>query len=257
MKNFLLGTVGLWALAAPAIAADLPVRAYGKASVFGDPGYNWSGFYAGANAGYGWGRNREEDIRPPAGGYWTPVATGSRDTLKPNGGVYGGQISYNWQVSNWVLGAEFNWDGASLSQTKPSFFYPTRNMWSARVSSIFTADARLGYALGTWLPYLKGGYAAARLTDSFLDTPTGDSLSHSGWQHGWNVGVGVEYMLASNWIVGLEYNYLDFGNRSWNGSTTVHSPPISVTEAWSDRLTISTLTAHVSYKLGSPVVARY
>ena len=42
--------------ATSALAADLPVRTYTKAPAYVEPGYNWSGFYIGGNAGYGWGR---------------------------------------------------------------------------------------------------------------------------------------------------------------------------------------------------------
>src|SRR3984957_15753370 len=42
--------------ATSALAADLPARTYTKAPIFVDPGYNWSGFYIGGNAGYSWGR---------------------------------------------------------------------------------------------------------------------------------------------------------------------------------------------------------
>ena len=61
MKKFLLGTVGLVALgvASPALAADLAARPYTKAPpVMVDPMYNWSGFYIGANGGWGSSRNR-------------------------------------------------------------------------------------------------------------------------------------------------------------------------------------------------------
>ena len=54
MKKFLLGTVALIAFAAPAAAADLAARPYTKAP----PApialvYDWSGFYIGANGGWG------------------------------------------------------------------------------------------------------------------------------------------------------------------------------------------------------------
>ena len=60
MKKFLLGTVGLLALglAFPASAADLAARPYTKvfppmiAAI-----YDWSGFYIGANGGWGSSRN--------------------------------------------------------------------------------------------------------------------------------------------------------------------------------------------------------
>ena len=53
MKKFLLGTLGLVAMAAPALAADLPVKAPPPVL---PPMYNWSGFYIGGNGG--WGRRR-------------------------------------------------------------------------------------------------------------------------------------------------------------------------------------------------------
>ena len=54
MKKILLGTVALIAFAAPAAAADLAARPYTKApprsiAVV----YDWSGFYIGANGGWG------------------------------------------------------------------------------------------------------------------------------------------------------------------------------------------------------------
>ncbi len=54
MKKFLLGTIGFVAMAAPAVAADMPARTYTKAPppVIA-PVYDWSGFYIGGNGGWG------------------------------------------------------------------------------------------------------------------------------------------------------------------------------------------------------------
>src|SRR6266700_2041723 len=59
MKKFLLATVGLVALgmAAPASAADLAARPYTKAPPMVAAIYDWSGFYVGANGGWGSSRN--------------------------------------------------------------------------------------------------------------------------------------------------------------------------------------------------------
>ena len=60
MKKFLLATVGLVALgmAAPASAADLAARPYTKAPPpMITPIYDWTGFYIGANGGWGQSRN--------------------------------------------------------------------------------------------------------------------------------------------------------------------------------------------------------
>src|SRR6266849_11123955 len=55
MKKFLLATIGLAALvgmAAPASAADMAVKARPPAPVL-PPIYDWTGFYIGANGGWG------------------------------------------------------------------------------------------------------------------------------------------------------------------------------------------------------------
>ena len=54
MRKFLLATVGLVAVvshSAPASAADMAVKAPPPAPVI--PIYNWTGFYIGANGGWG------------------------------------------------------------------------------------------------------------------------------------------------------------------------------------------------------------
>ena len=52
VKNFLLAGIALVALAAPAIAADMPLKAPAPVAVD-----IWSGGYVGANVGYDWGRD--------------------------------------------------------------------------------------------------------------------------------------------------------------------------------------------------------
>ena len=56
MKKFLLGTAALFALAAPAAAADLGAR-YTKAPPIASPIYNWTGFYIGGHIGVGFNGN--------------------------------------------------------------------------------------------------------------------------------------------------------------------------------------------------------
>ena len=55
MKRALVGGLGFLALAAaPAMAADIPVKAPVVAPVMAPLVYNWSGFYIGGNIGGGW-----------------------------------------------------------------------------------------------------------------------------------------------------------------------------------------------------------
>jgi outer membrane immunogenic protein len=44
--------------------------------------------------------------------------------------------------------------------------------------------------------------------------------SNSATNIGWAVGAGLNYGLTSNWIVGVEYLYVDLGNVSYVETTT-------------------------------------
>src|ERR1700736_1544552 len=133
MKKLLLGTIGLVALglAAPASAADIAARPYTKAPPpVAPPVYDWSGFYIGANGG--WGTSRKcwdlvSNAFTPGGvvtTFPTPVAEGCHDA---SGGTAGGQIGYRWQASSWVFGleAQGNWAdfrGSNSSPQRPGLF---------------------------------------------------------------------------------------------------------------------------------------
>ena len=76
------------------------------------PVWNWNGFYIGVNGGYSWGRaSRDLNFFNPLNG--VPIATGTGGGRDMNGGLFGGQIGYNWQTSNWVFGIETDaqWTG--------------------------------------------------------------------------------------------------------------------------------------------------
>src|SRR3954465_10231936 len=108
MQTIRLGFAEAMALAGinTASAADLAARPYTKAPLAVATAYNWKGLYVGLNGGYGWAAIGHQDSLEPVGGFWTVAALGfgSTQTVRPEGGVYGGQIGYNWQVANWVLG---------------------------------------------------------------------------------------------------------------------------------------------------------
>lgn len=237
-----------------AVAADLGARPYTKAPVV-DPAYDWSGFYIGVNAGYGWARNEHQDL----GGnlsYWNDKSDVMNQTVDPRGAVYGGQIGYNWQAANWVFGLEGQFNGADIKRTDPSINFPDTDSLSSKISSFATATARVGYSFNNWLPYIKGGYAAAHLETKNFDI-FGDYLSHSTWRSGYVVGAGVEYAFAANWIFGVEYNYMNFGGKTFTGVSVDSSGAPFNDEHFNDTLKLSTVTARLSYKFGGPVVAKY
>ena len=128
MKKFLLGTVALIAFAAPAAAADLAARPYTKAP----PApiavvYDWSGFYIGANGG--WGSSRKCWDFVDAAGVFV-AAEGCHDA---DGGTVGGQIGYRWQAGTWVFGLEGQGNWADFQGSNASLFIP-RIQQSSRAS---------------------------------------------------------------------------------------------------------------------------
>lgn len=75
------------------------------------------------------------------------------------------------------------------------------------------ATGRIGYTFNRALIYAKGGFA---FVDGNVSTSTGVAgftLNSASMFTGWTVGGGVEYMVAPNWSMKLEYQHLDFGAK--------------------------------------------
>jgi outer membrane immunogenic protein len=250
MKKILLATAGLIALSiAPALAADLPARAYTKAPAMVAPIYNWGGFYVGLNGGGGsshkcWDLNAVGGVGPiPA------VAEGCHDAT---GGLVGGQVGYRWQASNWVFGLEAQGDWADLKGSNASAlgaFAPVVNQ--TRINAIGLFTGQVGYAWNNVLGYVKGG--AAVTSDRYnglLAGVTFDSANETRW--GGVVGVGIEVGFAPNWSVAVEYDHLFMGDRN------VSFNAFGIFDR-TDRIRqdVDMGTVRVNYTFGGPVVARY
>lgn len=255
MKKFLLSALGLVALSGSAIAADLAPRPYTKAPPpYVAPIYDWTGFYIGANGGWGQSHNCWDFV----GVAGTVIGDGCRDR---SGGLIGGQIGYRWQASQWVFGLEAQGDWADFSNTRVSLINP---LFSTRTKTdgigLFTAQ--IGYAWNASLLYVKGGAAVTSNRFSILDTLSGTELAAaSSTRWGGAVGVGWEYGFAPNWSAGIEYDHLFMGNA--NNSFSVANPIVS---GALNRISqdVDLVTLRVNYRFGGggygggyPGVARY
>jgi len=254
MKKFLLGTVALVALgmAAPASAADLAARPYTPAPLpMVAAIYDWSGFYIGANGGWGEVHNCV-DFLDAAG---TAFAQGCRER---SGGLVGGQLGYRWQAGTWVFGLEAQGDWADLSNQRLSLVDPTFST-RTKTSGIGLFTGQIGYAWNASLLYVKGGAAVTDTRFSILDTASGLELAAaSATRWGAAVGVGWEYGFAPNWSVGIEYDHLFMGDR--NNSFTATDPRLIGFVNSRISQDVDMLTLRVNYRFGwgtSPVVARY
>ena len=182
---FLLSGGATLGLASASLAADMPV----KAPVIPQAVYNWTGFYAGVNAGYGGGMKDWGGINFPA-----------------SGAFGGGQIGFNRQVGNLVFGLE----AEAFSGMKGSQFenvavpFGTTNFnatIATKIDAVESAALRLGVAVDRWLVYGKGGLALAQerhseqQTSTIVGVPFAQTVNISGYEQrrGWLAGVGAEY----------------------------------------------------------------
>jgi outer membrane immunogenic protein len=253
MKSFLLATVGLVALvgiAAPASAADMAVKARPPAPVLA-PIYDWTGFYIGANGGWGQSRNCWDFVDP----FGVSFAEGCNSR---SGGLVGGQIGYRWQANQWVFGVEAQGEWADLSHTRVSLLDPTLSI-RTKTDGIGLFTGQIGYAWNQALLYVKGGAAVTSNRFSILDNLNfGAQLaSASSTRWGGAVGVGFEYGFAPNWSVGLEYDHLFMGHA--NNSFT---SPVFIAGVLNNRVSqdVDMVTLRINYRFGgygAPIAARY
>jgi outer membrane immunogenic protein len=251
MRKFLLATVGLIAvgMAAPASAADMAVKAPPPAPL--PVIYNWSGFYIGANGGWGQSRNCW-DFVDVAG---VVFADGCRER---SGGLVGGQIGYRWQASQWVFGLEAQGDWADLRHTHVSLLDPTLST-RIKTDGIGLFTGQIGYAWNAALLYVKGGAAVTGNRFSIFDNLTGIELAAaSSTRWGGAVGVGFEYGFTPNWSVGVEYDHLFMGHA--NNSFTIVDPRIA--GFINNRISqdVDMVTLRINYRFGgygAPIAARY
>ena len=95
-------------LGVSALAADLPVKAPPRKALVVAP-YSWTGWYIGANAGYGVGYGQGTFAFGPAFETFNAM---------PAGAFGGGQLGYNYQFGSFVVGAETDIQGAGISDTR-------------------------------------------------------------------------------------------------------------------------------------------
>ena len=242
MKKLLLSAATALALgSAPVFAADLPVKAAAPMAAV----YDWSGFYIGVSGGGSVGASdhvqRGTDLS---------FANGYNIT----GGLAGGTIGYNWQMSSFVIGFEgdaswgseygSNHDTGTVGD--PAFLSFTKETWVA------TARVRGGYAVNNLFFYVTGGYAAAGAEAGIKDSNTLALLASSTSTHsGWTAGGGLEWGFAPNWSAKFEMLYLQLGRATFN---TVQGEPGGVRIV---PLNDTIARAGINYRFGGPVVARY
>jgi opacity protein-like surface antigen len=214
---------------APGALYDGPARA---------AAYDWTGFYVGGFVGSAWGRTN-----------WSFPQTATTANPSIAGVTGGGTLGFNKQFDRFVVGIEgdvafTNASGGQSCQDGVNNFNIIQNC-NNNVHVLATAAARVGY---TWLDrVLLFGKIGGAWTSNSLDAAcNGDSQFFSGGcfptnnpfgtvqnltmkdpRFGAVVGAGVEYALSPAWSAKLEYNYIDFGTKSFVLTDTT---PVTVRE---------------------------
>lgn len=257
-------------IATSAFAADMAVKAPPpRLDTSISP--SWTGFYLGANGGYGWGGPADSDTNVSG---FEPIVPGPvlafshSDALKFSGVLGGVQAGYNWQTPNrWLVGVETDWQASSERAgrnyrdpyTVTSGIFTVvgalTTAYTAKISSLGTIRARAGYIWDNVLLYATGGYA-------YGDVKVGGSLNDTGVvvggpafsltanfaashvNSGWTAGAGIEQALAQNWTWKVEYLYVDLGSLNVVAPGTIPGETINI----HDRFTDNILRAGLNYQ---------
>ena len=209
MKQIYLAASVLIAAVAGATGAALSDGApsYDYAPAHAQVSNPWNGLYVGLHGGYAW-----QDVDGIFNSAGAPTALSSIDL---NGAIVGGQLGYNWQSGQFLLGIEG--DASTLANGGDAVVgaaLPGAATLGADMNYLASIRGRLGWAINNWLLYGSVGWGFSR----FEFTESVPSLPFNGRQHlddsGLVYGGGVEWMLAYGVSLRAEYLRYDLGASS-------------------------------------------
>jgi outer membrane immunogenic protein len=232
--------------------------------------YSWTGFYVGANIGYGLGDDPVRSTMVINNGF-----TNFSDpaNIAPAGAIGGVQLGYNWQGgSNWLVGFEADFQASAqkgITCIIQCIHIPaqgTDQVFSSahKIDYFGTVRGRIGWVNNNALFYVTGGGAYGRVeqTDAtFFALPapaTGGQGSGVSRQNkfGYVVGGGAEASLGGNWTGKIEYLYMDFGTIGASSNTVVNlgaGAPLAFTLATDSRVRDNIFRIGVNYRVnGDP-----
>jgi outer membrane immunogenic protein len=263
----LLAALGLIGLMSPAFAADyeLPRLRGSETFIPAYPTYfSWQGFYAGGQVSYTSASTNFSAATQPLVAFslrnttvlaqMTPdqwQVLGSRDT---GAAGFGGFMGYNFQWDNAILGLELNYTHSSLDSGAPGFSLGRRQTvsglindvtldasGSVHISDFATTRARLGWAIGNFMPYASLGLAFGRadLALSALVTVVerdpnppnpvvavftfpNDQAKNGAFLYGYSGGAGLDFALTQNIFARGEYEFVQW-QRFWSITSSMHN----------------------------------
>ncbi|WP_119392281.1 outer membrane protein [Taklimakanibacter lacteus] len=162
--------------------------------------HDWSGAYAGAHLGYGWGSDDTETEFP---------SEFDHDIDGIIGGLHAG---FNFQSDHLVFGLEGDFDLSDIDGEGGCDFDPFR--CETDMDWLASLRARLGFASDNILLYATGGVAFSDL-EFANDDGLGSSDKQSESAVGFVVGGGAEYAVSEDFSLRAEALYYDFGKTDY------------------------------------------
>jgi outer membrane immunogenic protein len=193
----------------------------------------WTGFYLGLNGGYG-GQSTNQNFGLDGGGGanlfpFFAGFTGSNFNLSGNGVFYGAHAGYDHRWSDIVGGAELSvmLSNATATAMNPNSGAATPITYSSSVRWLATLAPRAGWAFDNFLVYGKAGLAIASMSHKIysgsipacftVNATEGCTFQDQKIHVGFVLGVGIEYLVAENWSIGVEANYIDLSRELYGG----------------------------------------
>ena len=207
-------------------------------------GASGNSFYVGLQSGGAWG---ESDFAfPDFGGKTVPIDT--------DGIVFGAHAGVQHDFDQFFVGAEASIaftdisggnitpGGVSCSSTVA----PANRVLCrvTEVESLTMAVLRAGFTSGTWSFYATGGYAGAEIsTDGIILASGIGTIQDQQWHDGWTYGLGVDYRIAPQWTLGVEYKRVDLDGER-------HAQSFGAGNRHDTDLELDLIQAKLSYHFG-------
>ncbi len=199
------------------------------------PACTWTGFYVGINGGLGWQQSRFTNNND-AGyeGYYFGANTTTWDNVN---GLVGGQVGFNYQWRDLVVGieADADYSGNSINKTRVYQDYSdeTAENWgwrdTARIDFQGSVRGRFGISLldNKALVYVTGGaaFVHGEWNDLSFYYQSDESYSYDtnwrgdDWRWGLIGGAGIEYKLNCHWSIKAEGLYTWLAENQVNTSS--------------------------------------
>ena len=221
IKSFLVAVTGLLLTTTAARSADITAPAPAT--------YDWSGFYVGAQGGW-----VGAEI---SGSFIDPY------DCTQNSGFIGGLVGYNYQHGGLVLGVDADLNGVIGGKCKPPFD-GSKLTYDIGANQTYNGDVRLkvGAAFDRFMPYVAGGLAFGDVQTTYALLGESPFATNSTARLGYSLGIGADYAITNNIILGLEYKYTDLGSRSFTFADSDIGAGDNV------KFTANTVTASLAFK---------